>query len=157
MKKLLSVCAGLALVIGLHAQNQKNQQQKQGQKQPQSEQKNQSTGGSVIVNPKEDASNTFIGRYYQIKDSYKNLPDAWSSYASSNYSIDDFIKRYYSFKDAYPNLPPQLASKYAGSKYMQSEFEDRYYEIKKVYPDLADVHADYAASNQNRQDFITRY
>src|SRR5687767_8372228 len=55
----------------------------------------------------------FIDRYYMIKDSYKDMTDAYGPFAASEYDMDEFMKRYYSLKDGYPALA-KFAANYAG-------------------------------------------
>src|ERR1051325_627851 len=73
-----------------------------------------------------DSSLTFIERYYKIRDSFKDLPDAYGPYASSNYSVDEFMKRYNAFKDSYPSLS-KYSGVFAGGKNSLTDFERKYY------------------------------
>jgi hypothetical protein len=72
---------------------------------------------------------TFLDRYYEIRDTYPNLFDCYGNYAASWYSLPKFMERYNQIKAAYPQLTDAFGN-YAGSEYSLDEFAKRYYAIK---------------------------
>ncbi|HYC29529.1 MAG TPA: hypothetical protein VEB42_11940, partial [Chitinophagaceae bacterium] len=87
-----------------------------------------------VADAQSTAPSTFMERYYLIKDSYKDLEDAYGPFAACDYTLEEYMKRYYAFRDAYRALP-RYQAQYAASGQTLADFEKKYYEVKKVYPE----------------------
>src|SRR5688572_16816918 len=88
---------------------------------------------------------SFIERYYEIKETYPKMKDAFGKYAASTQTLVKFIERYNQIKDSYADMK-EVYAHYAGSTHELADFAKRYYQIKDTYPDLDKIWGDFAAS-----------
>src|SRR5687767_634048 len=116
MKKLFVTLTICALCFGLDGQNK---DKKSSEDKKKSETKKDDKKMGILNN---DKPKNFIDRYYMMRDSYKDMPDAYGPFAASDYDMEKFIERYHSMKDGYPTLTT-YAAQFAASKNDAKEFE----------------------------------
>lgn len=99
---------------------------------------------------------SFMDRYYELKNAHPGLTTAFGHYAAASHTQKIFVKRYNQIKAAYPKLSPVWGN-YAGSEYTLEDFTKKYYEIAETYPALSKYYGEYAGSKKTLPEFIKRY